>query len=114
MNTDILNRLRVRLIRDVFGASVLTIAVSAAYHAPANAQRMICEDRDRLIDILGERFDETQRGFGLQNDGRVFELYASPDGSWTAVITMPDGTSCLIAAGEAWTTVAPEPAGDPT
>lgn len=104
---------RARLIRDVFGASVITAGIALAYHTSADAQRMICEDRDRLIDILGERFEETQRAFGLQNDGRVFELYASPDGSWSALITMPDGRSCLIAAGEAWTTVAPAPEGDP-
>ena len=43
---------------------------------------------------------------GLATNGGVIEVLASPDGkTWTAIIAMPDGTSCLIAAGQGWETV---------
>jgi len=37
--------------------------------------------------------------------GQVLELFASSSGSWTMVVTTPNGTSCLIAAGENWDVV---------
>ena len=30
------------------------------------------------------------------------EVVASANGSWTALISMPNGMSCLLAAGEGW------------
>jgi len=84
-----------------------------AHAGPAEAQRVLCKDRSEIVKILNMRFNETQRSFGLQNDSRVLELYASPDGSWTALLTMPNGKSCVIGAGEAWTILPPAPEGEP-
>ena len=40
---------------------------------------------------------------GLANSGGVIEVLSSKTGeSWTIIITMPDGNTCLIAAGENW------------
>lgn len=61
----------------------LAAAVTVAALAPpeASAQRVLCKPRSEIVEILKRRFDETQRSFGLQNDLRVLELYASPSGS---------------------------------
>lgn len=91
--------------------AVTALAVTAA--TPAEAGRTVCKDRDEIIKVLGKKFGETQHSFGLQNDMRVLELYASANGTWTAILTMPSGRSCVIAAGEAWTTVPPLPVGEP-
>jgi hypothetical protein len=39
-------------------------------------------------------------GIGLAQPGQVLEVFASSNGSWTMVMTMPDGKACLIAAGD--------------
>ena len=40
---------------------------------------------------------------GLSNNGGVVEILTSPEGdTWTIIITMPNGLSFLIAAGENW------------
>jgi hypothetical protein len=39
---------------------------------------------------------------GLAQPGQVIEVFASSNGSWTMVMTMPDGKACLIAAGDNW------------
>ena len=40
---------------------------------------------------------------GLESNGRLFEVFATDDGStWTMVITTPDGASCVVAAGLEW------------
>ena len=79
----------------------------------ADAGPAICKQRSEIIQILGRKFGETQQSFGLQSDRRVLELYASPNGSWTAILTLPSGKACVVASGEAWTIVPPTPAGEP-
>jgi hypothetical protein len=45
---------------------------------------------------------------GVTTGGGIVEVYALPEGSWTLVMTQPNGMSCLIAAGQAWETL-PQP-----
>ena len=44
---------------------------------------------------------------GLAANGAMFEVLASATGSWTAIVTPPQGRSCVVATGEAWEAVAP-------
>ena len=40
---------------------------------------------------------------GLANNGGVLEILVSQSSeSWTIIVTMPNGVSCLVAAGESW------------
>ena len=39
---------------------------------------------------------------GLTASGGIIEVFASQEGTWTIVITQPNGTSCLIAVGLDW------------
>ena len=44
----------------------------------------------------------------------VMELFDSDDtGTFSLLATLPDGRSCLIAAGDNFATLAPESPGDP-
>lgn len=74
---------------------------------PANAQmaqmQMMCAPRADIITNLQGKFSENTVALGLDNSGGVVELLASPDGeTWTIIVTDPQGTSCLMAAGEFW------------
>jgi hypothetical protein len=42
----------------------------------------------------------------------MFEVLVSPDGTWTAFFTFPDGLTCPVATGEGWRHV-PTPSDDP-
>ncbi len=70
--------------------------------APAIASAAPCAARDDLLEKLAANFDEVPVGVGLTWDGRVLEIVASGDGSWTILITNPDGMTCGVASGEAW------------
>ncbi|WMS42124.1 hypothetical protein RDV64_18945 [Acuticoccus sp. MNP-M23] len=98
--------------KTVFFAS-LALAAFAFAASPAQAGSAVCKERTEIIKILANKFSETQRSFGLQGDRRVLELYASPNGSWTAILTMPGGKACVVASGEAWTQLPPGPVGEP-
>lgn len=102
------------LLAAVAPLALASLTLAAA--VPAAAQERspaVCKNRSEIIGILGRKFGETQRSFGLQNDARVLELYASSNGSWTALLTLPSGQSCVVAAGEAWTVLPPMPSGEP-
>ena len=89
---------------------LLLAAARAAVAGPARAQA-VCGARAEIADRLAGAFAEVPVARGLSADGRMVEVFASPEGSWTLVVTRPDGRACLAAAGEAWEAVAPEPAG---
>jgi hypothetical protein len=71
----------------------------ALLSAPALADPQ-CGPRDALVALLADRYGETRRSVGLARDA-VVEVFASEvTGSWTIAVTLPDGTMCLLAAGE--------------
>lgn len=89
------------------------ILATHAAHAQPGAQ---CGTRPQVIDILAQRYGETRRSIGLAANNTVMEVYASAEtGTWTIAVTMPDGTTCLMASGLRFQAVAEElPAkGDP-
>ena len=62
--------------------------------------------RGDLVRILTDRYAELPTGRGLTADGQLLEVLTTQDGTtWTIILTRPDGTSQVISAGQAWTTV---------
>ena len=77
---------------------VLGVSLGAA---PAGAQQL-CQARSDLIGRLDKIYREAPIALGLMPDGRVLEVLTSANGTWTVIITMPNGLSCAMAAGDAW------------
>jgi hypothetical protein len=61
-----------------------------------------CGNHDKIVDVLGNKFKETRRVMGVVNAKAVMELFMSPQGTWTMVITDTSGLSCITASGEEW------------
>jgi hypothetical protein len=72
--------------------------------SPATAQqRPACTDRSNVLSHLSTRYSETPVAMGVANNGGVIEILSSKSGkSWTIILTMPNGMTCMIAAGENW------------
>ncbi len=96
--------------QSVAGASMVAMVAVAATlliaiiltALPASAQSGALPRAD-VVDQLGARYAEVQKAVGVTDDGGVIEVFATDDGStWTLVLTKPDGTSRVIAAGEIW------------
>ena len=82
-----------------------TAAVLLLLNWPAVSQS-VCMARAEVEKQLGTNHAESPVALGLANNGSVFEVFATADGAaWTMIITLPNGTSCLFAEGEAWETV---------
>ncbi|MEO0486212.1 MAG: hypothetical protein AAF092_09900 [Pseudomonadota bacterium] len=79
------------------------------------AQASNCAAREAVIDRLASRYGESRQSVGVAANQSVVEVYANDaTGSWSILVTLPNGTSCLVASGmsfEALASVAPMPQG---
>jgi hypothetical protein len=82
----------------------MVAAVGLALAAPAaGAQGRACAPRALVVERLAERYGETLVSMGMHSNSGLLEVYASEaTGTWTILVTSPDGAACLIAAGEMW------------
>jgi hypothetical protein len=74
--------------------------IACLFAAPAAAQSQ-CGPHPVVVAQLADKYGETRRGMGMAGQA-IAELYASDAGTWTIVVTLPDGSACLIASGEGW------------
>ncbi len=98
-----------RLAASTVLAAALSLPLSAA---PAFAQEtpaqqpVTCIKRVQLIQHLAAQFHEKPIAAGLTENGWLLEVYASREGeTWTVAMTMPNGTTCLVASGQEWQAV---------
>lgn len=90
-------------------AIALTFGMSALA-PPAHA--MNCAPRDSVVERLQKQFKETLTARGLQNQNALIEIFTSTEsGSYTVLMSRPDGVSCVISSGTHWLPAEPIPAG---
>lgn len=88
-------------------AALLTLAAGAG-PAVSQAEPRPCAAREQVVARLAERFGETLQSIGMRGADAMIEVYASEaTGTWTILLTRPDGAACLIASGDAWEPRAP-------
>ena len=86
----------------VLGATLLALVLLLGVQSSASAQSA-CASHAELTKQLGSAYSEAQVAVGLASNGGVVEVFSTDDGSsWTIVMTMPTGMSCVVASGEAW------------
>jgi hypothetical protein len=61
-----------------------------------------CGEHDQIVKALSSKYKESRRVMGLVSTQSVMEMFMSPQGTWTMLVTNTQGESCIIAAGEAW------------
>lgn len=75
-----------------------------------SAQGNNCAPRPMVLEQLANGYGETRQSIGLTRQGQVVELFASAEtGSWTITLTLPNGMTCLVVAGEAFEAVTETP-----
>ncbi|KKN25228.1 hypothetical protein LCGC14_0887090 [marine sediment metagenome] len=79
--------------------SFLLISMGSAY---AQSQPQ-CNERDNVLALLAKKYQETPIAAGVTNTGGLVEVLTDgKGGTWTIIVTTPQGMSCLVAAGEGW------------
>ncbi|MDX1483969.1 MAG: hypothetical protein R3229_05765 [Alphaproteobacteria bacterium] len=93
------------MLRALMIAALLATGFALAAK-PLQAQSTPCTSRTTVIKQLSKEYSEAPVGMGLANNGGIIELLHSRDRTtWTLIITMPNGMTCPIAAGESWENV---------
>ncbi|WP_170562756.1 hypothetical protein [Ruegeria atlantica] len=88
------------LLKMTMGLGIMALAAQQA-HART------CAPREEVIKRLTETYGERRQGIGIARRGAVMEVFASDhSGSWTITVTLPDGTTCLVASGQAYEMIA--------
>lgn len=98
-----------KALLNTLGLALGALTVAAAWlvtlSLPSSAST--CADRDLVLITLAENYGEKQSGYGLAANSAMVELFTAPTGSWTLLVTYPNGGTCVIASGQAWETVPP-------
>ena len=84
--------------------TVGTVLMASVIATPAFAQ-MVCGNHTDIAKRLQTGYQEVRSGIGLAGNGGLIELYTSEKGTFTIVLTRPNGMSCLMAVGENWEAV---------
>ncbi len=76
---------------------------------PTHAQAPNCAQRHQVVERLTSRFGEIRQSIGIARNSGVVEVYASTEtGTWTIVVTLPNGMSCLVASGQSYEKTLPQ------
>lgn len=90
-----------RLFQMTMGLGIMVLVAQQV-----QAQTPNCAPRLDVLQRLAQTYGETRRGIGMAQQGAVMEVFASDDtGTWTITVTLPNGLTCLVAAGEAYETL---------
>ena len=94
----------------------LGFAAAALIATSVRAQGVQCGERTAVAERLASGYGETRQSVGLAANNSMIEVYASDaTGTWTIVVTTAAGTTCLVASGTNYQTLAealPKPGDD--
>ncbi|MCH7864963.1 MAG: hypothetical protein IIC56_07100 [Proteobacteria bacterium] len=86
-----------------FTSSLLgALLIGSSFISTAAAAQPVCGSHGTVSENLKKGYAEAPVSMGVTMNGAVIEVFASEKGTWTLVITQPNGMSCLIAAGLDW------------
>lgn len=94
--------------------TLLATCAVMALAQPAAAQSNNCGPRANVLQVLNGKYGESLRSRGISSRGdAMVEMYANLDsGTWTALVSYPDGRACIVGSGASWEEMN-EPAGEP-
>ena len=94
---------------------LFTSVVVVLWSVPVQARQQPppCANRADFLNHLSANYKEAPVAMGLTANGGLLEVVASADGSWTIIVTMPNGMSCGVASGMSWESTAEIKINDP-
>ena len=67
---------------------------------PDQSHSAQCGRSEPIIAYLGKKYKEEPRAMGTVGSTGFMQLYVSEAGTWTVLLTSPEGISCIVAAGQ--------------
>lgn len=90
------------MFRSIVSSTLVFGIVAPAF--PVHAQTALsCQSREKLVQTLETRYNESLDSVGLQGSELLLEIWSAREtGSFTVLITKPNGISCVVASGNNW------------
>lgn len=85
------------------------LCVGAFCLASLPSHAAVCMKHKTLVGYLSAKFNEQPKAVGLVASAGLMEVYVSAEGTWTIVMTTPQGIACIVAAGDTWEDVKSSP-----
>lgn len=92
----------------VFAGLVLSVVASSGSAVAAQPNQANCTDRTSALSHLSKAYKEQPVAMGLASSGGIVEVLTNGEGTtWSIIVTMPSGVTCLVASGEGWEALQP-------
>jgi hypothetical protein len=89
------------MLRFIVTGFAVTMVIDPAF------AKINCASREIVLDHLQRQYQETPIAAGRANNGGTVEVFTNSSfTTWTIMITMPDGRTCMMAAGDSWHSLA--------
>lgn len=87
---------------------ILSVVASSGNAVAAQPTQNSCTDRGSALSHLSKNYQEQPVAMGLASSGGVVEVLTNDKGSsWSIIVTLPTGVTCLVASGEGWEALQP-------
>lgn len=78
----------------LMAATILTGSIRSAHAGTA------CGDRETIVERLTTLYNEYRASMMVDAAGNLVEIYSNLDtGTWTLLITRPQGATCVVSSG---------------
>ena len=95
--------MQIKWIAAYLGLALVPIVTLGSFEAAAQSA---CSPRSEVVGHLAKKYGEAPVAIGVTNKGGLVEVLTTSDGNtWTIIVSMPNGTACMVAAGEGWRTM---------
>ncbi|MCZ6588543.1 MAG: hypothetical protein O7B98_02085 [Alphaproteobacteria bacterium] len=92
----------------IIAGLVLSVVASSGTTVAAQQNENSCTDRSSALSHLSKNYQEQPVAMGLASSGGVVEVLTNDKGSsWSIIVTLPTGVTCLVASGEGWEALRP-------
>ena len=94
-------------MQQLFALSLgIAAMVFAATQSQAQTADPQCAPRAEVVQALASRYGETRQAMDLAAGNQLMQIYASASGFWSLTVSMPDGRTCLVVAGQSFEALA--------
>ena len=82
------------------GKILATVALTLVGTGLAQAGTPRCAPHADMLSVLAKKYSETPQAIGIVNGDHVIEVLSSKGGTFTILVTQPNGMACILAAGQ--------------
>ena len=84
----------------MLGKTLAALALTLCGTSLAQAGTPRCAPHADMLSVLAKQYGEAPQASGIVNGNTVLEVLSSKTGSFTILVTQPDGMACILAAGQ--------------